>query len=79
MTIVTRAKAVAKKIVKPKRPVFEEPAPDTLPSETEPQNLEPVYTPPPEKKDKPEMPARFETGGCTAEERERWMKENGYG
>ena len=79
MTVVSRAKVAVKKIVKPKRPTFEpEPVPDTLPCESEPaQNLEPVYTP--KAKAKPPIPARFTNGGATAEERERWMKENGYG
>lgn len=83
MTIMTKVKdkLTSKPKVIPKRPTFKEPEvkqPDTLPSETEPQNLEPepVYTAKKAKKEKPEMPARFTNGGCTADEREAWVKEN---
>lgn len=87
MTILTKVKAKLtapkpKPRPAPKRPTFK-PEPemtpdDTLPSETEAQNLEPepVYTSKKGKKEKPEMPERFKTGGATAAEIEAWKKEN---
>ena len=76
MTIVTKTKVAVKNVLKPKRPVFVEP---------EAENLEPsVYTPPPSPPpplttERPPIPQRFFSGGAPAEERDRWMKENGYG
>lgn len=53
------------------------PEPDTLPSESEPQNLEPVYTPPPPKRmERPPLPDRFTNGGGSADEKHQWIKDN---
>lgn len=82
MTIMTKVKdkLTSKPKATPKRPTFT-PAPDTLPSESEPpvQNLEPepVYTPPPKaRKARPPLPDRFLNGGASADEREAWIKDN---